>query len=83
MIYIVISFILSFFTFADEKMFDISLELKRTENILNQTQEWWMVNQTEPGPIERSSHKLGMGLEVYVFSDQVSPPSLGFLAGYG
>ncbi|KAK7944677.1 hypothetical protein WMY93_000405 [Mugilogobius chulae] len=30
-----------------------------------------------------SQKKLEAGLDVYVFSDQVSPPSLGFLAGYG
>uniref|UniRef100_A0A8C5GXQ7 Piezo-type mechanosensitive ion channel component n=1 Tax=Gouania willdenowi TaxID=441366 RepID=A0A8C5GXQ7_GOUWI len=28
-------------------------------------------------------YKMEAGLELYVFSDQVSPPSLGFLAGYG
>lgn len=62
-------------------MFDITLTLKRAENISNQIQEWWIVNQTELSLIEKQ--KFGTGLEVYVFSDQVSPPSLGFLAGYG
>lgn len=41
-----------------------------------------MVSQTEFGPIDKERKKLD-GLDVYVFSDQVSPPSLGFLAGYG
>ncbi|XP_068197300.1 piezo-type mechanosensitive ion channel component 2 [Antennarius striatus] len=68
--------------YEDEKMFDIILTLKRTENISSQIQEWWIVNQTESGPIGRKS-QLEAGLEFYVFSDQVSPPSLGFLAGYG
>lgn len=57
----------------------------RAQNISEHIQEWWIVNQTELGPIEKRSpkYKYEAGLEVYVFSDQVSPPSLGFLAGYG
>lgn len=72
-------------TFEDEKMFDISVTLKRTERNSSQIQEWWIVNQTEPGLIQKTSQipKFDTGLEFYVFSDQVSPPSLGFLAGYG
>ncbi|XP_068604478.1 piezo-type mechanosensitive ion channel component 2 [Brachionichthys hirsutus] len=68
--------------YEDEKMFDIILTLKRTENVSSQIQEWWIVNQTESGSIVKKS-QLEAGLEFYVFSDQVSPPSLGFLAGYG
>lgn len=66
-------------------MLDITMTLMRGGNQSVQVQEWWMVNQTEPGPIEikNSKYKYEAGLEVYVFSDQVSPPSLGFLAGYG
>lgn len=73
------------FSCTDEKMFNINLNLKRAENdVSGQIQEWWTVNQTEPGPILKTSPKqMYNGLEVYVFSDQVSPPSLGFLAGYG
>lgn len=64
-------------------MFNISLNLKRAENAVSgQVQEWWIVNQREPGPI-KSQKQFDEGLEVYIFSDQVSPPSLGFLAGYG
>ncbi|XP_062285794.1 piezo-type mechanosensitive ion channel component 2 [Scomber scombrus] len=71
--------------YTDEKMFNITLTLKRTHNDSGQVQEWWIVNQTELGKIEKRSqkYKYEAGLEVYVFSDQVSPPSLGFLAGYG
>ncbi|XP_069469470.1 piezo-type mechanosensitive ion channel component 2 isoform X2 [Ambystoma mexicanum] len=40
--------------------------------------EWWVVNQTS-----RTFNKNVNSLEMVVFSDKVSPPSLGFLAGYG
>ncbi|XP_078544278.1 piezo-type mechanosensitive ion channel component 2 isoform X2 [Lissotriton helveticus] len=40
--------------------------------------EWWVVNQ----PM-RTFNKNKNSLELIVFSDKVSPPSLGFLAGYG
>lgn len=60
----------------------MSLNLKR-KNTSDQIQEWWIVNQTEPGLIKKSQKQFDEGLEVYIFSDQVSPPSLGFLAGYG
>ncbi|KAM8838287.1 piezo-type mechanosensitive ion channel component 2 isoform 4-T4 [Synchiropus picturatus] len=69
--------------YKDEKMFSINLMLMRTQQDSDQNQEWWIVNQTEGGPIERKRSSYDAGLEVYVFSDQVSPPSLGFLAGYG
>ncbi|XP_070774836.1 piezo-type mechanosensitive ion channel component 2 [Enoplosus armatus] len=68
-----------------KKMLNITLTLERSENVSDQIQEWWTVNQMEPGPIEKRSaeYKVEAGLELYIFSDQVSPPSLGFLAGYG
>ncbi|XP_038573421.1 piezo-type mechanosensitive ion channel component 2 isoform X2 [Micropterus salmoides] len=72
--------------YKDENtMFNITVTLKRAQNISDQIQEWWIVNQTELGPIEKRNpkYKYEAGLEVYIFSDQVSPPSLGFLAGYG
>ncbi|KAJ8407002.1 hypothetical protein AAFF_G00292780 [Aldrovandia affinis] len=66
----------------DGKFESLELKLNRTTNGLNDTQQWWIVNQTQPGKIKLTKdHKAG--LELYVFSDQVSPPSLGFLAGYG
>ncbi|CAI9536454.1 unnamed protein product, partial [Staurois parvus] len=40
-------------------------------------QEWWVLNQTHKHFTNKT------GLELIVFSDKVSPPSLGFLAGYG
>lgn len=64
-------------------MFDMSLNFKRSKNSASgQIEEWWIVNQSQPGPINKSQKQFE-GLEVYIFSDQVSPPSLGFLAGYG
>lgn len=74
--------------YEDKKMLNISLELVRSQNDSKQIQEWWIVNQTELGPITKretpkASPKDEPSLDLYVFSDQVSPPSLGFLAGYG
>ncbi|NXS20595.1 PIEZ2 protein, partial [Mystacornis crossleyi] len=40
--------------------------------------EWWVLNQ--PGKGQKTPHE---SLELFIFSDKVSPPSLGFLAGYG
>uniref|UniRef100_A0A4W5L8E6 Uncharacterized protein n=1 Tax=Hucho hucho TaxID=62062 RepID=A0A4W5L8E6_9TELE len=56
----------------------ITLALERFDNDSAQVQEWWIVNQTSPGKINiRSPKNLSdAGLELYVFSDQVSPPSL-------
>uniref|UniRef100_A0A8C7L0D5 Piezo type mechanosensitive ion channel component 2 n=1 Tax=Oncorhynchus kisutch TaxID=8019 RepID=A0A8C7L0D5_ONCKI len=53
---------------------NILLDLERTHNSSGEIQEWWIVDQ----PSKREA-----GLQLYVFSDKVSPPSLGFLAGYG
>ncbi|KAF3857972.1 hypothetical protein F7725_011173 [Dissostichus mawsoni] len=62
--------------------------LYKAQKDSEQIQEWWIVNQTEPGPIPKRDPpqdppKYEASLDLYVFSDQVSPPSLGFLAGYG
>ncbi|XP_078397176.1 piezo-type mechanosensitive ion channel component 2-like [Cetorhinus maximus] len=53
--------------------------VQQKDNITGHIQEWWTVNQTErfDGNDDKES------LEIIVFSDKVSPPSLGFLAGYG
>lgn len=64
-------------------MIDIHLTMQRAQNESGQAQEWWIINQKEPSIIRKISRKTEAGLEIYVFSDQVSPPSLGFLAGYG
>ncbi|XP_034147363.1 piezo-type mechanosensitive ion channel component 2 isoform X2 [Esox lucius] len=71
--------------YKDSKLMNITLMLKRSDNVTGESQEWWIVNQTAPGQINvRSPEKHNeAGLDLYVFSDQVSPPSLGFLAGYG
>lgn len=63
---------------------DITLSLNKTNHsISGSIQEWWIVNETKPGPLNMFKDGTGSGLEIYIFSDQVSPPSLGFLAGYG
>uniref|UniRef100_A0A673BLE2 Uncharacterized protein n=1 Tax=Sphaeramia orbicularis TaxID=375764 RepID=A0A673BLE2_9TELE len=65
-----------------KKMFNITVTLQRgNNNNSDQTQEWWSVSQTEKAPLSKNTKF--EGLDLYVFSDQVSPPSLGFLAGYG
>ncbi|KAE8598336.1 hypothetical protein XENTR_v10016802 [Xenopus tropicalis] len=51
--------------------------LLRKENTSEGVREWWVVNQSHKEFIKKD------GLELWVFSDKVSPPSLGFLAGYG
>ncbi|MED6293425.1 hypothetical protein CHARACLAT_010484 [Characodon lateralis] len=68
---------------GEDHMFDISLTLMRAQNLSDQIQEWWIVNQLTAGPLDTIDPKREAGLRIYVFSDQVSPPSLGFLAGYG
>ncbi|NXS33565.1 PIEZ2 protein, partial [Pomatostomus ruficeps] len=40
--------------------------------------EWWVLNQ-----LEKRQKTPQESLELFIFSDKVSPPSLGFLAGYG
>ncbi|NXM52063.1 PIEZ2 protein, partial [Illadopsis cleaveri] len=55
----------------------------RWENITvslvkNTSEEWWVLNQL--GKRQKTPHE---SLELFIFSDKVSPPSLGFLAGYG
>lgn len=41
--------------------------------------EWWVLNLTG----NRIYNHQSQALELVVFNDKVSPPSLGFLAGYG
>lgn len=55
---------------------NISVSLNR--NVVGgSVQEWWVLNQANKYVVDKT------GLELIVFSDKVSPPSLGFLAGYG
>uniref|UniRef100_A0A8C3CSN9 Piezo type mechanosensitive ion channel component 2 n=1 Tax=Cairina moschata TaxID=8855 RepID=A0A8C3CSN9_CAIMO len=46
--------------------------------LLSRVREWWVLNQL--GKRYKTSEE---SLELFIFSDKVSPPSLGFLAGYG
>ncbi|KAG9347820.1 hypothetical protein JZ751_003836 [Albula glossodonta] len=63
----------------------MSWSIQRTHNNTGEIQEWWIVNQPITDDIKgrKVERKHKAGLELYVFSDKVSPPSLGFLAGYG
>ncbi|KAI1888972.1 hypothetical protein AGOR_G00174270 [Albula goreensis] len=71
--------------YRDDKYKNITLALERTHNNTGEIQEWWIVNQPITDDIKgrKVERKHKAGLELYVFSDKVSPPSLGFLAGYG
>ncbi|XP_036410203.1 piezo-type mechanosensitive ion channel component 2-like [Megalops cyprinoides] len=71
--------------YKDDNYENITLALERTHNGTGEIQEWWIVDQPFPGKIDVANPKKKQeaGLELCVFSDKVSPPSLGFLAGYG
>ncbi|XP_007433600.1 piezo-type mechanosensitive ion channel component 2 isoform X1 [Python bivittatus] len=56
---------------------DITVSLSNN-NVSDELNEWWILNQTNKF-LEPNTTRL----ELIVFSDKVSPPSLGFLAGYG
>lgn len=71
---------LLYFFIVETEYYDIKVKLKRAND--SNDKEWWIVHQTEPSKTNLTSLK-SAGLELFVFSDQVSPPSLGFLAGYG
>ncbi|XP_068504921.1 piezo-type mechanosensitive ion channel component 2 isoform X2 [Syngnathus scovelli] len=67
---------------------DILLSLERTVNESQEIQEWWIVDQPASslvhlGGATSTDNSREAGLQIFVFSDKVSPPSLGFLAGYG
>ncbi|XP_060920541.1 piezo-type mechanosensitive ion channel component 2-like [Labrus mixtus] len=74
--------------YTDEQYMDILLDLERSTNHSQEIQEWWIVDQPSPRLIPDEggaslSDRREAGLQLFVFSDKVSPPSLGFLAGYG
>ncbi|XP_028289056.1 piezo-type mechanosensitive ion channel component 2-like [Parambassis ranga] len=74
--------------YSDDHYKDILLALERSTNQTTNIQEWWIVDQPAASlvPIGGGtslSDKREAGLQLFVFSDKVSPPSLGFLAGYG
>lgn len=67
---------------------DILLALERSTNQSREIQEWWIVDQPASSLVTVGggaslSDRREAGLQLFVFSDKVSPPSLGFLAGYG
>ncbi|XP_077592655.1 piezo-type mechanosensitive ion channel component 2-like isoform X2 [Stigmatopora nigra] len=85
--------------YPDGRYKDISLSLERTANESQEVREWWIVDQPPPGIVRlgggsaaaataaakapAADGRREAGLQLFVFSDKVSPPSLGFLAGYG
>lgn len=73
---------------SDDRYKDILLALERSTNQSREIQEWWIVDQPAASLVPVGggtllSDKREAGLQLFVFSDKVSPPSLGFLAGYG
>ncbi|XP_067834408.1 piezo-type mechanosensitive ion channel component 2 [Heptranchias perlo] len=58
---------------------ELLVKLVQPGNIEEANKRWWHVNQTEKCPKQDQN----ASLELIVFSDKVSPRSLGFLAGYG
>uniref|UniRef100_A0A8C8R5P6 Piezo type mechanosensitive ion channel component 2 n=1 Tax=Pelusios castaneus TaxID=367368 RepID=A0A8C8R5P6_9SAUR len=60
----------------DGKMENITVSLIKNQS-KDGVREWWVLSQLGKRYRQEES------LELIVFSDKVSPPSLGFLAGYG
>ncbi|XP_034551393.1 piezo-type mechanosensitive ion channel component 2 [Notolabrus celidotus] len=59
----------------------MSLEIQQVNGSSEKdTDQWWVVEECSPVPA--SSHKCD-SIEITIFSDKVSPSSLGFLAGHG
>nr|XP_046227093.1 piezo-type mechanosensitive ion channel component 2-like isoform X2 [Scatophagus argus] len=74
--------------YTDGHYKDILLALERSTNQSQEFQEWWIVDQPAASLVlvgggASMSDRREAGLQLFVFSDKVSPPSLGFLAGYG
>ncbi|XP_042254704.1 piezo-type mechanosensitive ion channel component 2-like [Thunnus maccoyii] len=74
--------------YPDDRYKDILLALERSTNQSREIQEWWIVDQPATGRVPvgggaSAGNRREAGLQLFVFSDKVSPPSLGFLAGYG
>ncbi|XP_043923294.1 piezo-type mechanosensitive ion channel component 2 [Protopterus annectens] len=67
-----------FFRDPDREFKNITVLLKGSSKHDTDKQQWWVVNQKDKKFSNNNS-----SLELIVFSDKVSPPSLGFLAGYG
>ncbi|XP_059183361.1 piezo-type mechanosensitive ion channel component 2-like [Centropristis striata] len=74
--------------YKDGRYKDILLALERSTNQSREIQEWWIVDQPAGSLVPLGggaslTDRREAGLQLFVFSDKVSPPSLGFLAGYG
>uniref|UniRef100_A0A8D2JJU6 Piezo type mechanosensitive ion channel component 2 n=1 Tax=Sciurus vulgaris TaxID=55149 RepID=A0A8D2JJU6_SCIVU len=63
---------------SENNFMNITIILSR-DNKTNSNSEWWVLNLTG----NRIYNQESQALELVVFNDKVSPPSLGFLAGYG
>lgn len=67
-----------FFPLPENNFKNITIILFR-DNTTKSNSEWWVLNLTG----SRVYNHHAQALELVVFNDKVSPPSLGFLAGYG
>uniref|UniRef100_A0A8C3WX98 Piezo type mechanosensitive ion channel component 2 n=1 Tax=Catagonus wagneri TaxID=51154 RepID=A0A8C3WX98_9CETA len=63
---------------SENNFMNITIILSR-DNTTKSNSEWWVLNLTG----NRLYNQEAQALELVVFNDKVSPPSLGFLAGYG
>ncbi|XP_066870678.1 piezo-type mechanosensitive ion channel component 2 [Kogia breviceps] len=63
---------------SENHFMNITIILSR-DNTTKSNSEWWVLNLTG----NRIYNQHAQALELVVFNDKVSPPSLGFLAGYG
>ncbi|KAK1337611.1 hypothetical protein QTO34_002244 [Cnephaeus nilssonii] len=63
---------------SENNFMNITIILSR-DNTTKSNSEWWVLNLTGT----RLYNQHAQALELVVFNDKVSPPSLGFLAGYG
>ncbi|KAF3696681.1 Piezo-type mechanosensitive ion channel component 2 Protein FAM38B [Channa argus] len=59
----------------------MSIKLEQVNTSEKEADQWWVVE--ECSPILTSSEHKCHSIELMVFSDKVSPSSLGFLAGHG
>ncbi|XP_035513016.1 piezo-type mechanosensitive ion channel component 2 [Morone saxatilis] len=59
----------------------MSIKLEQVQQSDRDADQWWVVEECSP-VVASSSNKCD-SIEIVVFSDKVSPSSLGFLAGHG
>ncbi|XP_078739436.1 piezo-type mechanosensitive ion channel component 1-like [Lampetra fluviatilis] len=62
---------------------NVMLHLKRSAESSGHAQEWWSIRETSGCDESEGEAVTSDDLTIVVFSDEVSPPSLSFLAGYG